>query len=70
MEYHLTPDSTVSTGLLKPADDKVALCAWTPRLLGPEQVLLGEAMLPDVLWLFPVRVQPDGNLSVAMGTWP
>lgn len=26
MEYHLTPDSTVSTGLLKPPDDKVVLC--------------------------------------------
>lgn len=25
MEYHLTPDSTVSTGLLKPAEDKVVL---------------------------------------------
>ena len=26
MEYHLTPDTAVSTGLLKPADDKVVLC--------------------------------------------
>lgn len=26
MEYHLTPDSTISTGLLKPAEDKVVLC--------------------------------------------
>lgn len=28
MEYHLTPDSTISTGLLKPAEDKVLLCTW------------------------------------------
>lgn len=70
MEYHLTPDSTVSTGLLKPTDDKVVLCAWPPGLLSFEQVLLGEAMLPDVLWLFSARGQPDDNPSVAMGTWP
>ncbi|XP_047690691.1 protein arginine N-methyltransferase 7 isoform X4 [Prionailurus viverrinus] len=29
MEYHLTPDSTVSTGLLKSAEDKVVLCTGT-----------------------------------------
>lgn len=27
MEYHLTTDSTVSTGLLKPAEDEVVLCS-------------------------------------------
>ncbi|XP_016056255.1 PREDICTED: protein arginine N-methyltransferase 7 isoform X2 [Miniopterus natalensis] len=27
MEYHLTPDSTISTGLLKPAEDK-GYCCW------------------------------------------
>jgi len=32
MEYHLTADSTVSTGLLKSAEDEVVLCA------GPEEV--------------------------------
>ncbi|XP_065754518.1 protein arginine N-methyltransferase 7 isoform X2 [Phocoena phocoena] len=30
MEYHLTPDSTVSTGLLKPAEDK-GYCCWNPH---------------------------------------
>ncbi|XP_032710000.1 protein arginine N-methyltransferase 7 isoform X1 [Lontra canadensis] len=30
MEYHLTPDSTVSTGLLKPPDDK-GDCCWNPH---------------------------------------
>ncbi|XP_039707812.1 protein arginine N-methyltransferase 7 isoform X1 [Pteropus medius] len=30
MEYHLTPDSTVSTGLLKPAEDK-GDCCWNPH---------------------------------------
>ncbi|XP_045671006.1 protein arginine N-methyltransferase 7 isoform X3 [Ursus americanus] len=30
MEYHLTPDSTVSTGLLKPAEDKED-CCWNPH---------------------------------------
>lgn len=36
MEYHLTPDSTISTGLLKPAEDKVELCTWAPELADPE----------------------------------
>uniref|UniRef100_A0A8C0SBU8 Protein arginine N-methyltransferase n=1 Tax=Canis lupus familiaris TaxID=9615 RepID=A0A8C0SBU8_CANLF len=31
MEYHLTPDSTVSTGLLKPAEDKGDYCCWNPH---------------------------------------
>uniref|UniRef100_A0A9L0T2H3 Protein arginine N-methyltransferase n=1 Tax=Equus caballus TaxID=9796 RepID=A0A9L0T2H3_HORSE len=30
MEYHLTQDSTVSTGLLKPAEDK-GDCCWNPH---------------------------------------
>ncbi|XP_010960824.1 protein arginine N-methyltransferase 7 isoform X3 [Camelus ferus] len=30
MEYHLTPDSTVSTGLLKPAENK-GDCCWNPH---------------------------------------
>uniref|UniRef100_A0ABI7W1A0 Protein arginine N-methyltransferase n=1 Tax=Felis catus TaxID=9685 RepID=A0ABI7W1A0_FELCA len=30
MEYHLTPDSTVSTGLLKSAEDK-GDCCWNPH---------------------------------------
>ncbi|XP_059523657.1 protein arginine N-methyltransferase 7 isoform X2 [Myotis daubentonii] len=30
MEYHLTPDSTISTGLLKPAEDK-GYCCWNPH---------------------------------------
>uniref|UniRef100_A0A8C5K4Q5 Protein arginine N-methyltransferase n=1 Tax=Jaculus jaculus TaxID=51337 RepID=A0A8C5K4Q5_JACJA len=30
MEYHLTPDSTVSTGLLEPAADK-GDCCWNPH---------------------------------------
>ncbi|XP_012926984.1 protein arginine N-methyltransferase 7 isoform X2 [Heterocephalus glaber] len=30
MEYHLTPDSTVSTGLLEPAEDK-GDCCWNPH---------------------------------------
>ncbi|XP_028333230.1 protein arginine N-methyltransferase 7 isoform X9 [Physeter macrocephalus] len=30
MEYHLTPDSMVSTGLLKPAEDK-GYCCWNPH---------------------------------------
>ncbi|KAM9049175.1 protein arginine N-methyltransferase 7 isoform 2-T2 [Megaptera novaeangliae] len=30
MEYHLTPDSRVSTGLLKPAEDK-GYCCWNPH---------------------------------------
>ncbi|XP_017653872.1 protein arginine N-methyltransferase 7 isoform X7 [Nannospalax galili] len=30
MEYHLTPDSTVSTGLLNPAEDK-GDCCWNPH---------------------------------------
>lgn len=30
MEYHLTPDSTVSTGLLKPTEDK-GDCCWNPH---------------------------------------
>ncbi|XP_004625893.2 protein arginine N-methyltransferase 7 [Octodon degus] len=30
MEYHLTPDSTVSTGLLEPAEDK-GYCCWNPH---------------------------------------
>ncbi|XP_040136006.2 protein arginine N-methyltransferase 7 isoform X3 [Ictidomys tridecemlineatus] len=30
MEYHLTPDSTVSTGLLEPVDDK-GNCCWNPH---------------------------------------
>ncbi|XP_058562103.1 protein arginine N-methyltransferase 7 isoform X7 [Neofelis nebulosa] len=29
MEYHLTPDNTVNTGLLKSAEDKVVLCTGT-----------------------------------------
>lgn len=36
MEYHLTPDSTISTGLLKPAEDKVVLCTRAPELARPE----------------------------------
>lgn len=35
MEYHLTTDSTVSTGLLKPAEDEVVLCSG-PELADPE----------------------------------
>lgn len=35
MEYHLTADSTVSTGLLKPAEDEVVLCSG-PELADPE----------------------------------
>nr|XP_040136006.1 protein arginine N-methyltransferase 7 isoform X3 [Ictidomys tridecemlineatus] len=30
MEYHLTPDSTVSTGLLEPVEDK-GNCCWNPH---------------------------------------
>ncbi|XP_013359370.1 PREDICTED: protein arginine N-methyltransferase 7 isoform X2 [Chinchilla lanigera] len=30
MEYHLTPDSTVSTGLLKPTEDE-GDCCWNPH---------------------------------------
>uniref|UniRef100_H0X6Q0 Protein arginine N-methyltransferase n=1 Tax=Otolemur garnettii TaxID=30611 RepID=H0X6Q0_OTOGA len=30
MEYHLTPDYTVSTGLLEPAEDK-GYCRWNPH---------------------------------------
>ncbi|KAG8521778.1 Protein arginine N-methyltransferase 7 [Galemys pyrenaicus] len=30
MEYHLTPDSTISTGLLEPAEDK-GDCCWNPH---------------------------------------
>lgn len=36
MEYHLTPDSTVSTGLLKLAEDKVVLRAQVPEEADPE----------------------------------
>uniref|UniRef100_A0A8C9PA92 Protein arginine N-methyltransferase domain-containing protein n=1 Tax=Spermophilus dauricus TaxID=99837 RepID=A0A8C9PA92_SPEDA len=31
MEYHLTPGSTVSTGLLEPVEDKVGNCCWNPH---------------------------------------
>ncbi|XP_058562098.1 protein arginine N-methyltransferase 7 isoform X2 [Neofelis nebulosa] len=31
MEYHLTPDNTVNTGLLKSAEDKVGDCCWNPH---------------------------------------
>lgn len=44
MEYHLTPDSTVSTGLMNPLEDKVAL--WAP---GPESV-------PTLGYLFPLML--------------
>ncbi|XP_075833230.1 protein arginine N-methyltransferase 7 [Microtus pennsylvanicus] len=30
MEYHLTPDSTVSTGLMNPLEDK-GYCSWNPH---------------------------------------
>ena len=35
MEYQLTPDSTISTGLLKPVVDKVVLGEWVPELGDP-----------------------------------
>ncbi|VTJ66338.1 Hypothetical predicted protein [Marmota monax] len=35
MEYHLTPDSTVSTGLLEPVEDKVVPCAPNPECADP-----------------------------------
>lgn len=44
MDYHLTPDSTVSTGLMSPLEDKVAL--WAP---GPEYVPTLELLVPLVL---------------------
>ncbi|XP_042776766.1 protein arginine N-methyltransferase 7 isoform X8 [Panthera leo] len=31
MEYHLTPDNTVNTGLLKSVEDKVGDCCWNPH---------------------------------------
>ncbi|XP_042826509.1 protein arginine N-methyltransferase 7 isoform X7 [Panthera tigris] len=31
MEYHLTPDNTINTGLLKSAEDKVGDCCWNPH---------------------------------------
>lgn len=41
MEYQLTPDSTVSTGLMNPAEDKVV--PWAP---GPEYVSTLEPLVP------------------------
>lgn len=69
MEYQLTPDSTISTGLLKPAADKVVLGAWVPELADPvSRPVVGGGRTTHVLWLFLAHFQPDGDPSVSPGT--
>lgn len=51
MEHHLTPDSTVSTGLLKPGEDKVT---WAPEWDDPKsRTAQGSPACQLVLWMLP-----------------
>lgn len=75
MEYHLTSDSTVSTGLLKPAEDKVVLCAQIPELADPESRhcwgrLCYPMIIPGPEWQLPALSCLAGRLARrGLGCW-